>query len=152
MSTKTAVVKQLAGLSLMGKADSNHWVAMDGPADFGGSNAGTRPVELVLLALGGCTGSDVISILKKKRAEVDALEIRIEAEQAEEHPKVFTRIHVEYVVTGHGVRPEDVARAIDLSETKYCSVSAMLRSSVEISHSYRVVEAAVPAAGLAYQM
>jgi putative redox protein len=146
MAIKTAVIKQIHGLSMIGRTDSNHWVAMDGPAAFGGSDAGTRPKELVLLALGGCTGSDVISILKKKRAEVDNLEIRLTAEQAEEHPRVFTKIHVEYVVTGHDVRPEEVARAIDLSETKYCSVSAMLRASVEITHSYRIVEVAMPAA------
>jgi putative redox protein len=111
---------------------------MDGPPEFGGSNAGTRPKELLLLALGGCTASDVISILQKKRVELDGFEIRITAEQRDEHPQVFTKIHLEYVVRGDDIRPQDVVRAIELSETKYCSVSAMLRPAVPITWSYRV--------------
>lgn len=138
MAIKHAVVRQVQGLTLAGHADSNHWVVMDGPASFGGAEAGTRPKELVLLALGGCTASDVISILKKKRANVDAVEVHLEAEQADEHPQVYTRIHIEYIVTGRAVHPEDVARAIELSETKYCAVSAMLRASVAITHSFRI--------------
>ncbi len=145
MSTKTAIVKQLQGITFVGRTDSNHWVAMDGPADFGGSNAGTRPKELILLALGGCTGSDVVAILKKKRTPVDNIEIRLTAEVADEHPQVFTRIHVEYVVYGDGIKKEDVERAIELSETKYCSVSAMLRGNVAITHSYKIEPSLVAA-------
>ncbi len=146
MASKTAVVRQIAGLSLAARTGSNHWVVMDGPAPLGGSDAGPRPKELVLVALGGCTGSDVIAILKKKRADVDSVEIRVTADQADEHPQVFTRIHVEYIVTGRDVRSEDVARAIELSETKYCAVSAMLRATVPITHAYRIVNApAIPA-------
>lgn len=136
--TKTAVVRQLQGMTFAAKADSNHWVMMDGPADFGGADAGARPKELLLLALGGCTGSDVVSILAKKRVHLDGFEVRLTAEQRDEHPQIFTAIHVEYVFVGDDIRPQDVERAIELSETKYCSVSAMLRGVVTITHSYRI--------------
>ena len=138
MSTKTAVVKQIGGISFAGRADSNHWVVMDGPPEFGGSSAASSPKELILLALGGCTLSDVVSILRKKRVVVDAIEVRITAEQSEDHPKVYTRIHLEFVVRGATVRPADVARAIELSETKYCPVSAMLRPAVAITTSFQI--------------
>ncbi|MGE5243841.1 MAG: OsmC family protein [Betaproteobacteria bacterium] len=142
---KTAVVRQIQGLTFAAKTDSNHWVVMDGPTEFGGSNAGTRPKELVLMALGGCTGSDVVSILQKKRVRLDGFEVRLTAEQADEHPQVFTKIHVEYVFRGQDIRTQDVERAIELSETKYCSVSAMLRGTVRITHSYRIEPALVAA-------
>jgi len=145
MSTKTALIKQIDGISLVGRTDSNHWVAMDGPPEFGGTNAGIRPKELLLLALGGCTASDVISILRKKRVALDAVEVHITAEQADEHPQVFTKIHLEFVVRGDDIRPEDVARAIELSETKYCSVNAMLRPAVAITSSYRIESVPVAA-------
>jgi putative redox protein len=135
---KTAIVKQLQGITFAGKADSNHWVAMDGPDEFGGSSAGTRPKELLLLALGGCTGSDVVSILTKKRVRLDGFEVRLTAEQRDEHPQVYTKIHVEYVFYGQDIKPADVERAIELSDTKYCPVTAMLRGAVEITHSYRI--------------
>ena len=138
MLMKTAVVKQVQGISLAGKTDSNHWIVMDGPREFGGSDAGIRPKELLLLALGGCTASDVIAILQKKRVPLEGIEIHVSAEQTEEHPQVFTKMHVEYVVRGDNIKPSDVERAIELSETKYCSVNAMLRSSVAITRSYRI--------------
>jgi putative redox protein len=90
MAVKTALVRQVRGVTLAGKTDSNHWVMMDGPPEFGGSNAGTRPKELLLLALGGCTASDVISILQKMRVALDGLDIHVTAEQRDEHPQVFT--------------------------------------------------------------
>ncbi len=111
---------------------------MDGPEEFGGSNAGIRPKELILLGLAGCTGSDVVSIMNKKRVKPKDFEINVSAEVAEEHPQVFTKIHIEYVFYGDEIKKEDVERAIELSQTKYCSVSAMLKKSVEISHSYRI--------------
>ena len=138
MVVKTALVRQVQGITLAGNTDSNHWVMMDGPTEFGGSNAGTRPKELLLLALGGCTASDVISILHKKRVALDGFEIHITAEQRDEHPQVFTKIHVEYVVRGDDIRSQDVERAIELAETKYCSVSAMLKPGVPITWSYRI--------------
>ena len=138
MATKRAIVRQLQGITFAGKTDSNHWVMMDGPEEFGGSNAGTRPKELILLALGGCTGSDVVSILRKKRVPLDGFEIHFTAEVAEEHPQVFTSIHMDFVFRGDGIEAADVERAIQLSETKYCSVSAMLRGTVAITHAYRI--------------
>jgi len=138
MATKKAYVKQLKGITLVGKTDSNIWITMDGPEEFGGSNAGIRPKELLLLSLAGCTGSDVVSILQKKRTKLEDFEINITAETREEHPQVFTKIHIEYVFYGNEIIKEDVERAIELSSTKYCSVQAMLRPSVEITHSYRI--------------
>jgi putative redox protein len=148
MVVKTALVKQVQGITLAGNTDSNHWVMMDGPTEFGGANAGTRPKELLLLALGGCTASDVISILQKRRVELDGFEIHITAKQRDEHPQVFSEIHLEYVIRGNHVRQEDVVRAIELSESKYCSVSAMLRPAVPITWTYRIEpsRAARPAA------
>lgn len=138
MTTKHAFVRQVNGITFAGRTDSNHWVMMDGPAGFGGSDAGTRPKELLLLALAGCTGSDVVSILAKKRVPLDGFEIEVTAEQADEHPQVFTRIHLDFVFHGEGIQAQDVERAIELSETKYCSVNAMLRGSVAITHAYRI--------------
>ena len=140
MSTKKAIVKQIKGVTFMGKTDSNHWVAMDGPENFGGSDAGTRPKELILLALGGCTGSDVAVILGKKKVKLDNFEINISAEVQETHPQVFTKIDLEYVFYGKDIPKDAVERAIELSLTTYCSVTAMLQKAVEISHTYRIVE------------
>ena len=140
MSTKTAYVKQIKGITFTGKTDSNHWVTMDGPENFGGSNAGIRPKELILLSLAGCTGSDVISILSKKRTPLDDFEINIKADVADEHPQVFTKIDLEYVFYGKNLNVKDIERAIELSQTKYCSVMAMLQKAIEMTHSYRIVE------------
>jgi putative redox protein len=138
MSTRKAYIKQLKGITFVGKADSNHWVTMDGAADFGGSDAGIRPKELILLGLGGCTGSDVVSILAKKRVKLDDFEINIETEVSENHPQVFTKLHLEYIFYGKDIIAKDVERAIELSQTKYCGVTAMLEKAVEITHSYRI--------------
>ncbi|MEK6570240.1 MAG: OsmC family protein [Bacteroidota bacterium] len=138
MATKQALIKQIHGITLAAKSDSNHWVIMDGPEIFGGSDAGPRPKEMLLFALGGCTASDVIHILKKKRVPLEGLEIRLTGNVREEHPQVFTDIHVEYIFYGEGINPADVERAIELSTTKYCSVTAMLRATVNITHSYRI--------------
>ncbi len=140
MVTKTAFVKQLQGITFVGKTDSNHWITMDGPESFGGSDAGIRPKELLMLSLGGCTGSDVTSILAKKKIKLDGFEINISADVAEEHPQVFTKMHIEYVFTGKNIPVKDVERAIDLSLTKYCSVTAMLQKAMPIEHSYRIVD------------
>ena len=140
MDTKKALVKQIKGVTFMGKTDSNHWVPMDGPENFGGSDAGTRPKELILLALGGCTGSDVAVILNKKKIKLDNFEIHIDAEVQETHPQVFTKINLEYVFYGKDISKEAVERAIELSLTTYCSVTAMLQKAVEITHGYRIEE------------
>jgi putative redox protein len=141
MAQKKAVVRHIQGLTFAAKADSNHWVMMDGPETMGGSNAGTRPKELLLMALGGCTGSDVAAILRKKRVPVESFEIRLSASTQEEHPQVFTAIHIEYLFSGENIPAADVERAIELSTTKYCSVSAMLKASVVLTHSYRIERA-----------
>ena len=138
MSTRKAYIKQLKGITFVGKADSNHWITMDGAKDFGGSDAGIRPKELILLGLGGCTGSDVVSILAKKRVKLDDFEINIETEVSEQHPQVFTKLHLEYVFYGKDINTKDVERAIELSQTKYCGVTAMLKKAVEMTHSYRI--------------
>ncbi|MFZ6032200.1 MAG: OsmC family protein [Melioribacter sp.] len=140
MATKTAIVKHIDGVTFLGKTDSNHWVTMDGPEQFGGSDAAVRPKELILIALGGCTGSDVAVILKKKKVKFDSFEMNIKAEVQETHPQVFTKIHLEYVFYGKDIPKEAVERAIELSQKTYCSVTAMLQKSVEITHSYRIEE------------
>ncbi|HTK82833.1 MAG TPA: OsmC family protein [Bacteroidota bacterium] len=144
MSTRYAVVKQVRGITFTAKSDSNHWVVMDGPEVFGGSEAGPRPKELILMALGGCTASDVIPILKKKRVTIDGFELHLTGHVREEHPQIFTDIHMEYVFYGEDINPADIERAIELSTTKYCAVSAMLRNTVKITHSYRIAHLKEP--------
>ncbi|HCY74856.1 MAG TPA: osmotically inducible protein OsmC [Ignavibacteriales bacterium] len=141
MASRKAFVKQVQGITFVGKTDSNHWVTMDGPETFGGSNAGIRPKELLMIALGGCSGSDITSILSKKKIKVDEFEMNISAEVADEHPQVFTKMHIEFVFTGKNIPIKDVERAIELSITKYCSVTAMLKKAMPIEHSYRIIEA-----------
>jgi len=140
MVTKKAFVKQVQGITFVGKTDSNHWITMDGPESFGGSNAGIRPKELLMLSLGGCTGSDVASILGKKKIKLDGFEMNITADTSEEHPQVFTKMNLEYVFYGKNLSVKDIERAIELSQTKYCSVTAMLQKAMPIEHSYRIVE------------
>lgn len=148
MAKKTAIVKQLQGITLAAKGDSKHWVMMDGAPMFGGSEGAPSPKELLLFALGGCTAMDVIPILKKKRVPLEGFEIRISATTQEEHPQVFTDIHLEYVFFGENINPADVERAIELSRTKYCSVSAMLSKAVNITHSYRIEPSRVSTSGV----
>lgn len=140
MSTKKALIKQVKGITFVGKTDSNHWITMDGPESFGGSDAGIRPKELLMLSLGGCTGSDVASILGKKKIKLEGFEMNISADVAEEHPQVFTKMHLEYVFYGKNLPEKDIERAIELSLTKYCSVTAMLQKAMPIEHSYKIVE------------
>ena len=140
MAEHSAIVKQVEGITFVGKTDSNHWVTMDGPENFGGNNAGIRPKELLLLSLAGCTGADVAAILKKKRCIYDRFEIKITAESSDLHPKVYTKIHLEYVFYGNEIGEKDIERAIDLSQNTYCAVTAMLSKSLEISHSYSIVK------------
>ena len=133
-------IKQLDGLSLAGKADSGHWVAMDGPKVLGGHGAATSPIELFLMGLGGCTSMDVISILKKKRVKLDSYECVLDADRAEEHPKVFTRVKITFKFWGRDIQAKDVERAIELSESTYCSASAMLKKAVDIEIDYEIYE------------
>ncbi len=141
MATSKAYLKQIKGIAFAGKTNSNHWITMDGPEDFGGSNAEISPKELLLLSLAGCTASDVVSILQKKRVKLDDFEINISAEMTEEHPKVFTKIDLEYVFYGKDIKVKDVERAIELSQTTYCGVTAMLEKVLEINHTYKIEKA-----------
>ncbi|HCW0463088.1 TPA: OsmC family protein [Pseudomonas aeruginosa] len=133
---------QWAGEAMfLGESGSGHVVVMDGPPDHGGRNLGVRPMEMVLIGLGGCTNFDVVSILKKARQPVESCEVFLEAERADEEPKVFTKVHVHFVVKGRGLKEAQVKRAVELSAEKYCSASIMLgRGGVEITHDYEIVE------------
>ena len=133
---------QWAGEAMfLGESGSGHVVVMDGPPDAGGRNLGVRPMEMVLLGLGGCASFDVVSILKKSRQPVESCEAFLDAERADEDPKVFTRIQLRFVVKGRGLKEPQVKRAVELSAEKYCSASIMLgRAGVDISHSYEIVE------------
>ena len=125
-----------------GETGSGHTIIMDGPPDHGGRNLGARPMEMMLLGLGGCTTFDVMHILKKSRQEVTDCQVELEAERAEKEPKVFTRIHVHFIVTGNDLKEKHVKRAVELSAEKYCSASIMLaRAGVEITHDYEICEA-----------
>ncbi len=133
-----AEVYMVKGLSFVGKSDSNHWVAMDGPAELRGAEAASRPLELLLLGLAGCTGMDVVSILLKKRASLRAFRVDVDASRAEEHPKVFASIRLTYRLEGEGLKEKDVVEAIRLSQEKYCSASAMLSKACDIAYDYQI--------------
>jgi putative redox protein len=136
-----ASVTWTGGRSFEGQADSGHKVMMDSSPAFGGENKGSRPMELLLLGMGGCTSIDVMNILEKGRQDVTDCVAEISAERAETEPKVFTRIHVHFKVTGRGVDPKRVQRAIELSAEKYCSASIMLGKTAEITHDFEILEA-----------
>ncbi len=136
-----ARIRWAGAMQFVGRAGSNHLVPMDAAPDFGGENSATRPLELLLIALGGCTGMDVVSLLRKMRVDFTGIEMNITADKSEDHPSVYTRIDVEYVITGRGVDSEKVKRAIELSQERYCSVSAMLRRSCPVDFTWRIVEA-----------
>jgi putative redox protein len=133
-----ARIKWVQDATFLGESGSGHAVVMDGPPDHGGRNLGVRPMEMLLLGMGGCTAFDVVSILKKSRQPVTDCVAELEAERAAEDPKVFTRIHVHFIVTGDGLDEKRVARAVSLSAEKYCSASIMLGKSAEISHDYEI--------------
>jgi putative redox protein len=142
MAIKKAFVRQIApnSVTFAARTNSNHWIIMDGPEEFGGSNAGIRPKELLLVAIAGCTGSDVASILTKKRVRLDSFELEITAEEVESHPRVFSSMHIEYIFTGKNIPSEVVERAIGLSLDTYCAVTAMFSKAMKVTHSYRIVE------------
>jgi putative redox protein len=136
-----ARIKWVEDVMFVGETESGHSVVIDGPAEHGGRNLGIRPMELILQGLGGCTTFDVLHILKKARQPVTDCVVELEAERAETEPKVFTKIHIHFVVTGQGLSEKHVERAIQLSAEKYCSASIMLGKSVDISHDYEIREA-----------
>jgi len=135
-----ARIKWVEQVSFLGETESGHAVLMDGPADGGGRNLGPRPMEMVLLGTGGCTTYDVIHILKKGRQKVTDCVVEIQADRATEDPKVFTKIHFHFVVTGKDLKTEQVDRAIKLSAEKYCSASIMLGKSADITHDFEVIQ------------
>jgi putative redox protein len=139
MESREAIIRQIRELSFVGKADSNHWTTIDSSHN-GNVPAANSPMELLLIALGACTGSDVVSILEKKRVQLSMFEMKVTGERAKEFPKAYTKIHIDYSFAGDNSKEKDVAHAIDLSMTKYCSVSAMIKNSVEMTHSFSIIE------------
>ena len=133
-------VKWLDNMTFVGESASGHAVVMDGPPEFGGQNLGIRPMEMLILGLGGCSAFDVILILKKSKQKVDHCEVELDYDRAEEMPKVYTRIHLHFVVTGRQLDPAKVKRAITLSAEKYCSASVMLGKTAEITHDFEILE------------
>jgi len=133
-------VKWIDGMLMVGKSDSGHAVVMDGPPEIGGENLGVRPMEMLLLGMTGCTVIDVISTLKKMREDVVDCQTQVSADRSEEYPKVFTNIHVHFVLRGKQLNPLKVDKAIKLSAEKYCSASIMIGKTAIITHDYEIIE------------
>ena len=139
-------VKWIENVSFVAQTESSHAIVMDGAAEGGGRNLGPRPMETMLAGTGGCTAYDVVTILKKARQNVSDCVVEIEADRAAQDPKIFTRIHFHFVVTGKGVDAKHVERAIHLSAEKYCSASIMLGKSADITHDFEIRETGAEAA------
>ena len=136
-------VKWVDGAMFLAESGSGHSVVMDGPEDHGGRNMGVRPMEMLLLGLGGCSTFDVMGMLQKSRQKVQDCRVEIEAERADAVPSPFTKIHLKFVVTGTALKDSHVKRAVELSATKYCSASIMMEAAgVEVTHSYEIIDAA----------
>ncbi|GMQ92076.1 MAG: OsmC family protein [Gammaproteobacteria bacterium] len=133
-----ARIKWGGGASFICQSDSGHEVITDGPEEYGGKNLGPRPMELLLLGAGSCSSFDVVLILQKSRQQVDDCYVEIEAERADKEPKVFTKIHMHFVVSGKDLEEKKVARAIELSATRYCSASIMLGKTADITHDFEI--------------
>ncbi|AHE99510.1 OsmC family protein [Thioalkalivibrio paradoxus] len=133
-------VKWVDGMAFVGETGTGHALVMDGAPEFGGRNLGARPMEMLLLGLGGCTAFDVVAILKKARQPVLDCEVTVDAVRSDKVPKVFTEIRVHYRVYGNGLAEKQVARAVELSSTRYCSASVMLGASAKIEHDFEVIE------------
>lgn len=135
-----ARVKWLDHMSFVGESGSGHSVVMDGAPENGGRNLGVRPMEMVLLGMGGCAAFDVVMLLQKSRQNVTSVEVELQAERAEDIPRVFTRINAHFLIKGENLADKQVARAVELTSEKYCSASRMLATSVDITYSYDIVE------------
>jgi putative redox protein len=133
-------VKLIEGMQFVGTADSGHAVIMDAPPSVGGADTGARPSELLLMALGGCSGMDVVSILRKKKQEITNVEVHVTGETQQEHPRYFTDIHIEYAVTGRNISEDAVKRAVGLSLDKYCMVGTTIAKGARITHSSTIIE------------
>lgn len=136
-----ARIKLVDGTAFVAESDSGHGIVLDGSPDIGGRNLGARPMELVLMGTGACTAIDVVHILRKARQPITDCVVELEADRADKDPKVFTRIHLHYVVTGKGLSQPQVERAIKLSKEKYCSATKMLEVACDISYDFEVREA-----------
>lgn len=132
-------VKWLDNMSFVGESESGHSIVMDGPPEFGGRNLGVRPMEMLLLGLGGCASFDVVSMLKKGKQDLVNCEVEISAERAETEPKVFTKIHLHFMLSGKKLSTTRVERAIELSAEKYCSASIMLGKTAVVTHDYELI-------------
>lgn len=135
-----AKIHYVEGLQFVGTSSSGHALVMDGDPAAGGQNSGPRPMELLLLGIGGCSGMDVISILKKKKQDVTGIEIAVKGEKAEDYPKKFTDITLEFAVRGRNISEEAVKRAVELSMNKYCSVKATLEGTAKVNFSYTIIQ------------
>ena len=135
-----AKVTYVNGMQFVGEADSGHAIVMDGTPETGGKDTGLRPMELLLIGLGGCSGMDVVSILKKKKQAVTGFEINVNGQKAENYPQKFTAIEIEFVIKGKGISEEAVKRAVQLSMEKYCSVKASLEGTASINYVYKIIE------------
>ena len=133
-------VNWVDGLLMVGKSHSGHSITMDGPPEIGGDNLGVRPMEMLLLGVAGCTMIDVVTTLKKMRQELTYCETKVNAERADDHPKVFTDIHIQFLVKGNDLDSKKVKKAITLSAEKYCSASIMLGKTASISHDFEILE------------
>jgi len=136
-----ARIKWVENVCFVGESGSGHAIVMDGAPEGGGRNLGVRPMEAVLIGTGGCTAYDVVHILKKSRAAITDCVVEIEAERATEDPQVFIKIHFHFVVSGKGLKPQQVERAVHLSAEKYCSASIMLAKTAAITHDFEIREA-----------
>ncbi|MCX7988066.1 MAG: OsmC family protein [Thermodesulfovibrio sp.] len=134
----TAKVKWAGDMQFVGQSGTGHAIVMDANVDFGGEDSGMRPMELLLIGLGGCSGMDIVSILKKKKQDIRDLEIKIKGQQADKYPKRFTEIEIEFIVKGKNLSEDAVKRAVELSMEKYCSVKATLEYSAKVTHSYKI--------------
>jgi putative redox protein len=134
-------LKKLEGLAMVAKGGSNHWVPMDVAEEVGGLDAASRPLELMLMGIAGCAAMDVLSILLKKKVDLDDFEVQAEAEQAPDHPKIFTEIHIHYILTGTEIKRADVDRAIALTNDKYCGAIATVKEVALVKHTYEIKEA-----------
>ena len=135
-----ARVKWIDGVAMLGESGSGHGIVMDGPPDLGGRNLGVRPMEMLLIGMGGCTQFDVLLILRKARQDVTDCVVELEAERAATDPKVFTRIHAHFILTGRDLDPRRVEKAIQLSAEKYCSASIMLGATATVTHDFEIRE------------
>ncbi|KAA8731412.1 OsmC family protein [Acinetobacter qingfengensis] len=137
-----ASVQWLDNVSFKAISSSEHEVIMDGSPEYGGQNRGPRPMELILMGLGGCASFDIVTILKKSRQDITDVKCELNADRSSDIPAVFTKIHLHFVVTGHALKEKQVAKAVELSAEKYCSASKMLRDGgVEITHDFEIVDA-----------